>query len=116
MTQAIAYGTIKGLSENQIKPRTQKMLQKIKIYVKKVNSAIPNNSMIWKRIRNKDFSRQVRVFLWKMLHDAYKVGQYWDYPSMDQALRDQVQCKHNNCTDLMEHILSECTSPGQIII
>lgn len=56
VTQALAYGTIKSLSESRARPRTQKMIRDIKVYVKSVNGTIPNDCTIWKGIRSKDFS------------------------------------------------------------
>lgn len=63
MMQAIAYRTIRSLQGNQVRPRTQKMIRNIQQYEKRVNGSIPSESTIWKSIRNKDFSRQIRVFL-----------------------------------------------------
>lgn len=116
MTQAIAYGTIKQLGTNLVRTRTQKMIRSVKLYAKSVSGIVPNEATIWRGIRNKDFSRQIRIFLWKVAHDAYKVGQYWDRPSMDQNLRVRALCSVDNCTDSLEHILGGCTSPGQQII
>ena len=32
---------------------------------------------IWKSIWSKDIQRKCRDFLWKSIHDAYKIGEAW---------------------------------------
>ncbi|KAJ7729049.1 hypothetical protein B0H16DRAFT_1217780, partial [Mycena metata] len=51
--------------------------------VKQVQAAIkipagklPTGPEIWASIRHKDFTRQVRNFLWKSMHSAHYIGSF----------------------------------------
>lgn len=116
MTQALAYKTIKSMTECPERPRTQKMLKDIMQHIKNSEGRMVEGKTIWKGIRNKDFSKKVKIFLWKLTHDAYKVGQYWDRPTMNQELKSRAFCKHNNNIDSMDYILTKCVSPEQDIV
>lgn len=75
-TQALAYKWLKKDFAPQARPRTHKMLENIKHIVKRAGGTAPSDAQIWKSLRNKNFSRQVRVFQWKSVHNAYKVSSY----------------------------------------
>ncbi|KAJ7844052.1 hypothetical protein B0H13DRAFT_2239235 [Mycena leptocephala] len=38
---------------------------------------LPTTQQIWKSVRHKDFTRQIRNFLWKTIHGAHRTGKYW---------------------------------------
>jgi hypothetical protein len=46
--------------------------------VKDLSGHLPTNSTIWKSIRSRDLTRNIRDFLWKNIHRAHKCGAYWD--------------------------------------
>ncbi|KAG1781340.1 hypothetical protein EV702DRAFT_1177564 [Suillus placidus] len=43
-----------------------------------LNNATPTSDQVWSSIRNKDIPKSIRGFLWKSLHEAYKIGKFWD--------------------------------------
>ncbi|KAH9856289.1 hypothetical protein C2E23DRAFT_866303 [Lenzites betulinus] len=52
----------------------------------------------------------MRDFWWKALHDAHRVGTYWEHiPQYEH----RAQCPHCSQPDTIEHILLECEEPGQ---
>ncbi|KAF9461337.1 hypothetical protein BDZ94DRAFT_1290814 [Collybia nuda] len=64
---------------------------------------------LWKSIRQRtNLSKSTRSFLWKIYHDAYKIGEYWrNIPDLEH----RSQCSFQpTCTgeETMEHILLEC--------
>ncbi|KAJ7220660.1 hypothetical protein GGX14DRAFT_354602 [Mycena pura] len=64
-----------------------------------------NERDLWLSIRNKDFSRQVRNFLYRAMHDSFPVGRYWkNIPECD----NRVACQECGVTEDMEHILLHC--------
>ncbi|KAK0505575.1 hypothetical protein EDD18DRAFT_1316386 [Armillaria luteobubalina] len=70
----------------------------------------PTDKLIWSGLCHKDFSMSTRQFLWMTMHDAYKIGAWWeDKPGYEQRSR----CARCNVTESMEHILFECEEPGQ---
>lgn len=60
-----------------------------------------------------DTSRNIRAFLWKILHDAYKVGDHWlSIPEYEHRAR----CVTCQCSETREHILTECNAPGRRLV
>ena len=116
LSQALAYKALRSSMQTPTRPRTVRMLEGIKLCVSQVNGNPPNNKQIWCSLRSKDLAKPLRVFLWKSMHNAYKIGSYWDKPSMSQELKKRSRCVHNGEIDSMDHILSKCSCPGQGLI
>jgi hypothetical protein len=55
----------------------------------------------------------VRTFLWKCTHNAYKIGNFWDKIPEHEHYSLCPVCK---VEESMEHILLQCTIPGQQVI
>ncbi|KAF8054840.1 hypothetical protein FPV67DRAFT_1752441 [Lyophyllum atratum] len=116
ITQALAYKAIrvkKMTAKNHHRTRTERNLDKIKLSLERKQGSRPTTERIWKKIRNKDFSRQARYWLWMSIHDAYWIGSHWTKPQFDEEFQERAICKHDGCIESMEHILTECESPGQ---
>ncbi|KAF8053961.1 hypothetical protein FPV67DRAFT_1442776 [Lyophyllum atratum] len=116
ITQALAYKAIrekKMTNQENERARTERNLNKVKMCVENRQGSRPTTGKIWRRIRNKDFSRQERFWLWMSLHDAYWIGSHWLKPQFDAEYRDRATCSHDGCVETMEHILTECGTPGQ---
>ncbi|KAJ7928295.1 hypothetical protein B0H13DRAFT_1597701 [Mycena leptocephala] len=68
---------------------------------------------IWKAVAEKDILPRTAQFLWKGLHNAHRIGKYWDHiPECE----DRATCKECDIVEELEHILLGCASPGQEII
>ncbi|KAJ7919404.1 hypothetical protein B0H13DRAFT_1868495 [Mycena leptocephala] len=68
---------------------------------------------IWMAARGKDILPRTAQFLWKGLHNAHKVGQYWSHiPECEE----RAFCQDCRTDEDLEHILTKCGSPGQEII
>ncbi|KAF8061862.1 ribonuclease H-like domain-containing protein [Lyophyllum atratum] len=116
VTQALAYKAIRAKKmedKENSRARTDRNLDRVKMYIKSKQDSRPTTGKIWRRIRNKDFSRQERFWLWMSLHDAYWVGSHWLKPQFEEEYRDRAICAHDGCVETMEHILTECGTPGQ---
>src|ERR1700728_1495351 len=109
-TAVIAY---KGIQERScLNPRSSTVinLDITRHAVERTTEHLPTDATIWLSIRNKDITRTIRVFLWKVLYNAHKCGNYWlQIPNFEH---------HSNCSmcgveDSMTHILTECDAPGQ---
>lgn len=116
MTQAIAYKTIMRSKEVPVRPQTERMMKNIINCVKKFNRKSPNIKQVWRSFWSKGFSKLLKIFLWKCAHNAYKVGSYWDKANMKPELKEQQWCKHDGETDSINHILTECSCPGQKLV
>jgi 5-methylcytosine-specific restriction endonuclease McrA len=88
-------------------------LEKTKAEIDDAFGFQPTEVKIWKSMRCKDFSRQVRNFLWKTMHDAYVVGTHWLRESNSPEKKERSECQHCGKIDTMEHILTQCEVPGQ---
>ncbi|KAJ6488482.1 hypothetical protein C8R47DRAFT_480492 [Mycena vitilis] len=74
------------------------------------NGETPPAKRFWRSTKDKHISRSIRFFLWMLLHGAYKVGQFWDnIPSCVQ----RGKCTRCGVHESMEHILTQCSEPGQ---
>ncbi|KAH0580613.1 hypothetical protein H2248_002102 [Termitomyces sp. 'cryptogamus'] len=113
VTQATAYKHIRNVAPACTRRRTTARIDEVKRVMITSSGKVPQDRAIWKGLRDKDFSRQTRVFLWKSAHDAYKVGTYWDKQNMAPELRERSECKHDGKLDSLDHIMSECSCPGQ---
>ena len=73
----------------------------------------PSNQTLWTSLRSKDFTPKIQAFLWKVMHNAYKVGKYWtNIPSCEQ----RAQCHAcEGVEESMEHILTECRASGPVL-
>ncbi len=64
-------------------------------------------------IRDKDIPRKMRDFLWKMMHGAQRLGNYWEHiPGYEY----RATCSVCGMEDTMEHILFECEAQGQAVV
>ncbi|KAK7038579.1 hypothetical protein R3P38DRAFT_3311573 [Favolaschia claudopus] len=73
----------------------------------------PTNEAIWKSLTSTDIPRTTRNFLWKTMHDTYRVGAFWDHiPHLEHL----GLCTTCNVPESIEHIMLECTLPGKNLI
>jgi hypothetical protein len=52
------------------------MLDRTRYVVVQLSGRTPTDSEIWQAI-HKDITRTTRVFCWRTIHQAYKIGEYW---------------------------------------
>ncbi|PPQ81398.1 hypothetical protein CVT24_001827 [Panaeolus cyanescens] len=70
----------------------------------------PTDEYIWKSIRNKTISKNIRAFLWTAMHDGQKCGEYWTRMT---SYEHRGMCRECNTIKGLEHILTECRNSGQ---
>ncbi|KAJ3805410.1 hypothetical protein F5876DRAFT_51899 [Lentinula aff. lateritia] len=76
---------------------------------------IPTSESFWKSIRHKHLELKIKVFLWKLTHDAYWTGTHWSNIPKPE-LQEWAVCKECNEIDNFTHILTKCQSTGQELI
>ncbi|KAJ7121451.1 hypothetical protein C8R44DRAFT_831628 [Mycena epipterygia] len=107
---AMAYQGIKELRAPVARKTTDENVLLTQEAVKLLYNKRPTAPSIWKSIRDRDISRQVRNFLWKTLHGAHRIGKFWlNIPEMGE----RANCQHCGDLETMDHILTKCTRPGQ---
>ncbi|KAJ3738305.1 hypothetical protein EV360DRAFT_58207 [Lentinula raphanica] len=117
ITQSLAYKRIKEeLAESDAyekathRVRTTENLMLAKQAILDKGGKAATDPRIWLSMRNKDFSRPFRYFLWMTMHDAYKVGEYWTRINWEV---ERGMCQTCNTMESMEHILTKCQCSGQ---
>ena len=110
MTQTRLY---RGIIENlphQARRGTVTHLDMTRWTVKERTGEIPTDGQIWKSLWSKTLSRQTRNFLWRTMHNAYKIGKYWEHIV---GYESRALCPKCRSIESMEHILTECEASGQ---
>ncbi|KAJ7724006.1 hypothetical protein B0H16DRAFT_1666082 [Mycena metata] len=86
LTQAAAYRGIQDLKKRTTRKTTEENIKLTQIAVKEIYKRNPTPASIW------------------------KIGKFWLHiPEMD----DRANCQHCGMMETMEHILVECSRPGQ---
>ncbi|KAJ7572775.1 hypothetical protein C8J56DRAFT_719621, partial [Mycena floridula] len=121
MTQALAY---KAIRSRKLKRNTKAFLKQIerretirnmeitRYAAEELSGGLPTNRKIWKATRHQDLTRQTRYFHWMVMHNAYKVGEYWSRMK-DPEIQERGTCQSCFVLEDMEHILTRCKCAGQ---
>ena len=119
MTQSLLYRGIlkyrKLMLKKQGRPEQARRKTMIKLDITRhavgeLTETLPDDPTIWRSIRNKAISRNIRAYLWLCMHDAHKCGEYW----LDKRNYEQrAMCRTCDMYETMEHILTECSASGQ---
>ncbi|KAJ6480487.1 ribonuclease H-like protein, partial [Mycena vitilis] len=113
MTQALAYAGIKERKKPVSRKTSDNNVKQVILAVKQEFNRIPTTAQVWMSIRHRDFSRQVKNFLWKSLHSAHRLGSFWAHIPQCE---DREICHFCDETEDLEHILLKCRRPGQSLI
>ncbi|KAJ7717279.1 hypothetical protein B0H16DRAFT_1338179 [Mycena metata] len=109
-SQSIFYKAIKAERHKPDRMKTTIMLDITRHAARDLSGKTPTDADIWRSIRNPDISRTTRDFLWRCLHQAYKIGSHWtNIPNFEHW----GICRHCQVEETMEHILIECDAPGR---
>ncbi|KAJ6609807.1 hypothetical protein B0H10DRAFT_1633248, partial [Mycena sp. CBHHK59/15] len=88
-------------------------LDRIRSTVEEISSYTPFDAMIWRLIRFSSIQRLSWEFLWKCIHNTFRVGDFWSH---SDTLQRNSTCHLFNVTKSLEHIALECDSPEQKIM
>lgn len=109
-TQSLAY---KGIMSSKRTDTRRAALINLDITRYATESAwgkLPTDTNIWKSLRHPDFNRTVRAFLWKAIHNAHRIGDFWQHiPNYEQ----RGTCHACEMPETMTHVLTECDIPGR---
>ncbi|KAF8868737.1 hypothetical protein BD779DRAFT_1459335, partial [Infundibulicybe gibba] len=112
MTQAFLYKGINETPKREVRQRGGTIVNpdKIRYAIKDAYGNLPTNGRIWRSQRKKEISKNIRAYIWKATHNAYKCGSYWEnIPGYEP----RATCPICNVEESMEHILTECQASGQ---
>jgi ribonuclease HI/exonuclease III len=113
LTQALAY---KGIQDRKIKPTrlsTDRNLTLTREAVRRHTREEETDATIWSGLRRATLRPRVKQFLYKAMHEAYKIGAFWaNIPNYEHR---QI-CQLCGTIESLDHILTSCESrPRQII-
>ncbi|KAJ7688651.1 hypothetical protein B0H14DRAFT_3101159 [Mycena olivaceomarginata] len=109
-SQRTFYCHIKALRKSPERMKTTIMLDRTRHVAALLAGRSPTDGEIWSSLRHRDITRTTRVFMWRCMHQAYKVGEYWrNIPTFEHW----AECRHCRVDDSMEHTLVECDAPGR---
>ncbi|EIW57572.1 uncharacterized protein TRAVEDRAFT_125335 [Trametes versicolor FP-101664 SS1] len=110
LTQRLAYRGIKSWRPSPLKPSTRRALECAQTAIQAATGARPTEGALWGLLKRDPISRKARDFIWKALHGAHRVGDYWkNIPGYET----RAVCAHCDVADSLEHILVECAAPGR---
>ncbi|KAJ7626948.1 hypothetical protein FB45DRAFT_1059828 [Roridomyces roridus] len=109
-TQRTFYKALKARRKRPVREKTKQMLSRAREAATLLGGRTPTDAEIWKSLYHPDITRKTRDFLWRCMHQAYKVGTYWlNIPTYEHY----AECRHCHVDDTLEHILLECDAPGR---
>ncbi|KAJ7911321.1 hypothetical protein B0H13DRAFT_1614752, partial [Mycena leptocephala] len=113
LMQAIAYAGIRERKAPVLRKSLVNSVTQVITAIKNNFNHSPTPAQVWKSIRHKDFTRQVKNFLWKSLHSAHRIGAFWKHiPECEE----RAICQFCNELEDLEHILLKCKHPGQELV
>ncbi|EIN07927.1 hypothetical protein PUNSTDRAFT_69359 [Punctularia strigosozonata HHB-11173 SS5] len=112
-TQSELYRRLVKTRKPSQRRRTAINLDIIRWAAKDLNGTPPTDGHIWKATRDPVLLRNERAFLFKTIHDAHRVGEYWEKIT---NYENRAVCGVCDCMETMEHILTECEGSGCKII
>ncbi|KAH9830960.1 uncharacterized protein C8Q71DRAFT_883238 [Rhodofomes roseus] len=110
ITQRIAYRLIRTRLDTAERRRTVSTVTSVIATLNSQLKELTRAEDLWTSLRNPDFRLQISDFLWKCMHDAFRVGRFWrNIPRYE----DRAKCQYCDTVDSMSHILVGCDAPGQ---
>jgi ribonuclease HI len=115
LTQKLAYRAIRERKMEQYipRPRTAAIMERVRLEIEDDFGRHTSDATTWKAIRHKDFTKETHTFLWKVAHDTFMVGNKWLRDNFPDNLKERANCSICGSEDSMEHILTQCSAPGQ---
>ncbi|EIW62459.1 uncharacterized protein TRAVEDRAFT_113688 [Trametes versicolor FP-101664 SS1] len=110
LTQKLAYKGIRGWKPAGERRATVRVTEQVLAALRDAAGLTPTPSALWTLLRSHVIAKKVRDFLWKVLHDSLRIGNYWtNIPGYE----DRATCSACGVVETSDHILSECSAAGQ---
>ncbi|KAG2740847.1 hypothetical protein P692DRAFT_201842406 [Suillus brevipes Sb2] len=111
ITQALAYQKLISMSSLAHKQSTTNLLELTRYAIQKVMNTLESDKTIWQARRHKDIPKKIQMFIFKTLHNTFKIGDFW---SSIPTYEHRAQCHTcNEDIESMTHILTECNCPAR---
>jgi len=110
MSQKDLYRGIKKANRPPPRKNTEINIGRIQACASETYDIDLTPEAIWKTTKHKDLTKKTREFIWKCIHDAFKIGKFWN---KIENYEHRGTCTHCDVEESMEHILTECNAPGR---
>ena len=111
--QSTAYQGIRKSRQPPPRQDAQENLQIIRRAIENINGTKETDATIWAGVRKPIIQTRVRQFLYKTIHQAYKIGEKWiGIPNGEQ----KALCTKCRQTESMQHILLQCQHDARKLI
>ncbi|OSD02737.1 ribonuclease H-like protein [Trametes coccinea BRFM310] len=112
MSQSLAYKEIRQRKGKAVAQRrnTKANIERIVEDVQRVCNYAPSDEAIWRALEGKHVTQECKQFLWKVTHQAFRIGDYWLRDGMPDELKTRAKCRICDKIEDMDHILLECES------
>ncbi|KAJ7267563.1 hypothetical protein B0H12DRAFT_994789, partial [Mycena haematopus] len=103
----------KAIKKLELKPHrntTFVNLDRVRCSVEELSGYTPSDEAIWKSIRSVTLQRLHREFLWKCIHNTFRVGDFW---LNINTMESRHECHTCGVSESLEHIALECKVSGQ---
>jgi hypothetical protein len=108
LTQALAYLGVRATREQHERRGDVANLTKTYHYIyNDLSQRYHTQHHIWTALRHKDVTKKVSNFLWKVMHDALRIGKYWTH---NPVFESHAICDLCNEEESIDHVLTDCVS------
>jgi ribonuclease HI len=108
ISQKLAYMEIMSRTNLTHKRTTLALLDITRLTVEALLSNQETNETIWHSCRNTDISKNIQLFLYKALHNAHRVGEFWKTIPDHEHRALCTQCPGE--IESISHILTDCNN------
>lgn len=112
LNQSQLYHHLNKMSPTPYQRSTTVNMAKAQHAIAEYNNHFPEPQVLWKAIWPPTFRCKHKDFLWKSMHDVYKIGDFWLHTQFTECAYCP-QCP--NFMESMEHILTDCTDGPQSV-
>ena len=114
ITQSIAYQGLTSTTTLEYKRNTLALLDITRYALQETTNSLEHDAKIWAACRHPDLSKKIQSFIFKTLHNTYRIGSFWEQINNFSHRARCTACAAE--TESMEHILTECTNPTRTTI
>ncbi|KAJ7772302.1 hypothetical protein B0H16DRAFT_1768950 [Mycena metata] len=71
--------TIRGMRSKPHRKSTFINLDRTRCAIQEISGYTPTDATIWRSVRSNNLQRLTREFLWKCIHNTFRVGNFWSH-------------------------------------
>ncbi|KAJ7776419.1 hypothetical protein B0H16DRAFT_1302521 [Mycena metata] len=112
-SQRIFTKAIKAMRPKPYRRSTFVNLDRTRSAIESISGYTPTDATIWNSLRSTTLQRLTREFLWKCVHNTFRVGDFWGHIDTKELYGP---CHFCDAPETLEHIALGCEAHGQKVI